>query len=613
MTRDEIFNAMLGLVPQAERDAVNSPTTKPVYEACAQGLAVLSERSRRRRQAGYIAPHSLQTHPPAGFPVTAKLELTLNRSGSTDLALYVAPRRLVVLGPSGRSYVNVDSIEWARRDESSSRVVMFECATPHGDPIPGECGNLDFLVNDDLNTPKGLPAGWFLPDHLSLEDASRGRSKGGASIVLSGGNSAIKDSGIPSTFEAEDVNLHAEILFSSDPTNIGKLYRIQAHLWPGIEEPAGSNIRPSYAVLDDQNVRERWQGVYQDDGGAFTDYTAAANDLAAGDVPLTPAAPAVDDALYFGAPHAINRIGLRIDTAGAGVYTIAWEIWDGFVWYTPAGLQDGSVGFTNPGSSYVSIGNLIDQVQTTVNGLQAYWVRARVSAFTGLTTAPVGGYSFPLTWQQLAPEEGSVEWAVRDFKDLGVEITSARHITLGRDDDLGLIGYGRNIHPAAGETQEAFRARLFKIPDVISPNALTRVLNRILAPLHLHGRIVDVGDQVLGFYLDVDALDYYGIGEVFPENKWKLLLSTWEAYGFFYAEVPWVGDGDFGMFYDEGPVYLLPNVGTYLGPSYDDGCYDGFSPFASNVLYKTIYNELERRKGGGIAFAILPDESLNTP
>ena len=90
MTRDEIFKAMLNLVPQAERDAVNSPTTKPVYEACAQGLAVLSERSRRRRQAGYIAPHSLQTHPPAGFPVTTKLSLTVHRSGSTDLALWLS-------------------------------------------------------------------------------------------------------------------------------------------------------------------------------------------------------------------------------------------------------------------------------------------------------------------------------------------------------------------------------------------------------------------------------------------------------------------------------------------------------------------------------------------
>ena len=613
MTRDEIFRAMLGLIPQAERDAVNSPTTKPVYEACAQGLAVLSERSRRRRQASYIAPHSLQTHPPAGFPVTAKLALTLNRTGSTDRALYVAARRLAVLGPSGRTFVNVDPIEWARRDESSSREVMFECATVRGVAIPGECGNLDFLANDDLNVPKGLPAGWFMPDHLALEDASRGRSKGGASFIITSGQSTIKDSGIPSTFEAEDPNLYVEILFSSDPANIGKLYRIQQHLWPGVEEPAGSNIRPGYAVLDDQNVRERWQAVVQDDGGVFTDYTAAANDLAENDLPLTPAVPVVNDALYFGSPYPINKIGLRVDTAGAGVYTIVWEIWDGFSWFTPAGLQDGTVGFTNPGSSYVSVLNLTTQVPTTVNGLLAFWVRARVSAFTSITTPPVGGYSFPLTWQQLATEDGSVEWAVRDFKDLGVEITSARHVSLGRDDDLGLIGDGRNIHPAAGETQEAFRARIFKIPDVVSPNALTRVLNRILAPLHKTGRIVDTGDEVKGFFLDVDAFDYYTPGDIYPENKWKLLLSTWEAYGFFYAQVPWVGDGDFGMFYDEGPVYLLPDKGTYIGPAYDEGCYDGFSPFAASNVYKLIYNEMERRKGGGIAFAILPDASLNTP
>lgn len=615
MTNDEVFQAMLNLVTPMERDAMSSPTTKPVWQAAAGGLAALSERHARRRQAeSYIWPHSLQTHPPAGFAVTAKISVTLERTESTDLALYVAARRMVIVGPGERTYVNIDPIEYARRDESSTREVMFECATRTGKAIPGECGNIDFLCNDDLNVPKGLPAGWFLSDLLSLEDASRGRSKGGASIVLQGGQSTIKDSGIPSTFEAGDANLYAEILFSSDANNIGKLYRIQYFRWPGAEEPAGSNIRPSYAVLDDLNVRERWKSVQQDDGGVFTDYTSAANSEAVGgDVPLLPAAPAVGDAMYFGAAAPINRIGLRLDTEGVGVYTLAWEIWDGIAWVAAVGVQDGTLAFAKPGLGYVVVENLATQVQVAVNGVSAFWVRARVSAFTSLATQPIGGYGFPLCWEGMAAEAESVEWAVRDFKDLGMAITSARHVSLGRDDDLGLIGDGRGIYPSSGETQEAFRTRIFKVPDVISPNALTRVLNRILAPLRLTGHIVDTGDAVTGFFFDIDALDYYGVGDLYPQNKWHLLLSTWEAYGFFFAQVPWVGEGDFGMFFDDGPVYYVADKGLYVGPSFDEGFFDGFSPFAAKNVYTLIYDELRRRKGGGVAFAILPDASLNTP
>ena len=615
MNKDEVFQAMLNLVTPMERDAMSSPSTKPVWQAAAGGLAALSERHQRRRQASsYIAPHSLQTHPPAGFATTTKLSLTLERTGNTDLALYVAARRMVVLGPSERTYVNVDPIEFARRDELTTRDAIFECATPAGDALPGECGNLDFLVNDDLNTPKGLPEGWFLADVLSLADSSRGRAKGGASIITMGGQTAFKDSGIPSTFESADTNLYAEVLFSANADNIGKLYRIQYFRWPNIEEPAGSNIRPNIVVLDDINVRERWKSVLTDDGGVFTDRTDAANSEAVGgDVPLLPAVPVVNDAVYFGAAFPINRIGLRLDTVSVGVYTIVWEIWDGFVWAAAPGAQDGTLGFTKPGLGYVTVENLTTQVPTTINGTLAFWVRARVSAFTSITTGPVAGYGFPLCWEPLATEDTSLEWAVRDFKDLGFTITAAKHVSLGRDDDLGVIGDGRGLYPSSGDSQEAFRSRVFKIPDVVSPNALERVLNRILAPLRYTGRIVDIGDDVAGFFFDVDALDYYQGGDLYPQNKWHLLLSTWEAYGFFYAQVPWIGEGDFGIFFDDGPVYYMTQKSLYVGPSYDEGFFDGFSPFAAKSVYTLIYDELRRRKGGGVAFALLPDESLNTP
>ena len=606
MTRDELLLSLKALVPEAERDAIDAPDTKPVYEAAMSGLAAVSARRLRRAQAGFLLPHSLQTGEPASFDSPAKLYLTVERGGSLDLAMLIPPRKMLVTGPSGRVYSNVDAVEYARRDESAEREVLCECL------VSGEVGNLDFLVNDDIHVPAGKPAGWFRSEHVTLADQSRGRVNTGASIVQLEGSTTIKDSGIPSTFEASDRDLYVEILYSVTPTNIGKVYRIREHRWPGVEEPPASNIRPTYAVLDDANVPELLRAALLDDGGVFTDYTDAANNVATGDFPLLPALPVVGDAFYFGATFPINALSLRIDTAADGVFTLAWETWDGVAWVTPTTVQDGSVGLTASGVVRVNIGLPAEQVATTANGTLAFWVRARVTAFTSLATQPLGGIASPLCFEPLAAEVGTIEWAVRDWKDMGLTITAARHGDLGRDDDLGLLGDNRGMYRGDGETAEAFRIRLSKVPDVVSPAALTRVVNRILAPLRLTGRVIDVGDEVNGFFFDLDAFDYYGEGDIYPMNEWKLLLSLWEAYGFFYVQLPTISDGDFGMFYDEGPTLYVGAKGLYIGPAYDEGFYDGFSPVGSLQVYDLIYKEIERRKAGGVDFAILPDPSLNT-
>lgn len=606
MTRDELFTSLKALVPEAERDAIDSPDTKPVYEAAVAGLAAVSARRQRRAQAGFLLPHSLQTGEPASFDSPAKLHLTVERGGSLDLALLIPPRKMLVTGPSGRVYLNVDAVEYGRRDESAAREVLCECL------VSGEVGNLDFLVNDDLNVPNGLPAGTFRAEHVTLADQSRGRVNTGGSIVQLEGSTTIKDSGIPSTFEASDKDLYVEILYSITEANIGKVYRIREHRWPGVEEPPASNIRPTYAVLDDANVPELLRSALLKEGVNFTDYTNAANDVAAGDFPLLPPEPAVDDAFYFGATYPINALSIRIDTAGDGIWTLAWEVWDGVAWVTPTTVQDGSVGFTASGVVRVNIGLPATQVTTTVNGLLAYWVRARVTAISSIVVQPIGTSAAPLCFEPLADEAGTVEWGVRDWKDLGLTITAARHGDLGRDDDLGLLGDNRGMYRGDGETAEAFRIRLSKVPDVVSPAALTRVVNRILAPLRLTGRVIDVGDEVKGFFFDTDAFDYYGEGDIYPMNEWKLLLSLWEAYGFFYVQLPTISDGDFGMFYDEGPTLYIGAKGLYIGPAYDEGFYDGFSPVGSLQVYDLIYKEIERRKAGGVDFAILPDPSLNT-
>ena len=610
MTRDELFQELLSLVPQAEQDGMKTENNSSVYQAVAHGLAQVSSRRLRKSEAEFLLHHSLQKGPPASFLRRAKFLVEITRTGNTDVAIYAQKGSIVMEGPDGRLYVNVDTVDYARRDENPVREAYFECI------VPGEVGNLEFLINDDLTMPQGKPAGWFPPEYVAFANQSRGRSNKGASSLQAEGTVAIKDTGKPAVFELGDAGLYLEILDSTVPTtsgfppeNIGRLLRIRDHRWPGIEEPAGSNIRPTLALIDDNHVRERFQFAQMDDGGVFSGYTDELNSYDSMDVPLLSVAPANGDAFYFAAASPIYELYVRLDQMGSGEWDIIWEIWTGTTWATPLNLLDGTSGFRVSG--LVHVDGVPQQNPTTVNGLgDTFWVRARVANFISIIDQPIAGYGYPLCFESLHPQEGTVEWIIRDWRDLGFTITSIQQTSLGRDDDLGMIGDNRGLYPEQNESEEQFRRRIAKLPDVVTPAALTRVANRLLAPLKLKARIIDIGDDVLGFFLDNDFLDYYEPGDAYPLSPWKLWLDMEEAYGHFYVIVPRIADGDFGLFFDVGPSLYLPDKGLYLGPCFDDGFMDGFSPSATFSIYPNLYREMKRRKLGGVNFSILPEGPL---
>lgn len=141
--------------------------------------------------------------------------------------------------------------------------------------------------------------------------------------------------------------------------------------------------------------------VFQDDGGVFTDYTAAMGDLGVvtGDVYPLPAAPAVNDAFYLGnTTKTFGRAEIYMRTAGVGTWTITWEYWNGSTW-TALTATDNTVGFTSGSggaSKDVYWTMPLDWATTAVNSVTGYWVRGRVSAFTSITTQPVAdrGHSY---------------------------------------------------------------------------------------------------------------------------------------------------------------------------------------------------------------------------
>ena len=132
--------------------------------------------------------------------------------------------------------------------------------------------------------------------------------------------------------------------------------------------------------------------AYADDGASFTDETTAANNTTISDMTLLPATPEVGDAYYFGLADAkFSTLQQNIGIPGEGTWTIIWEYWSGAAWVTCVDIVDGTTGFT-AAAGWHDVTHTVQAgwAKTTVNTVEAYWIRARVSAYTDITTQPMG-------------------------------------------------------------------------------------------------------------------------------------------------------------------------------------------------------------------------------
>jgi len=135
---------------------------------------------------------------------------------------------------------------------------------------------------------------------------------------------------------------------------------------------------------------------YAADATVFTDETEASNDVTTNDMTLTPAAPAVNDAYYFGSVAPFDKLTVKMGTAGVGNWTITGEYCqnDG-TFVALAGAVDGTVGFTAAAGDHDVTYNMpTDWTNISLASVSAspicYWVRARVSAFVNIVTQPKG-------------------------------------------------------------------------------------------------------------------------------------------------------------------------------------------------------------------------------
>jgi hypothetical protein len=121
----------------------------------------------------------------------------------------------------------------------------------------------------------------------------------------------------------------------------------------------------------------------------------------------------------------------------------------------------------------------------------------------------------------LAPETAAADWRMFSWAtDWGLTVTNQASPAGGRLGFLDELGRERNVRRGPAESDAQYRDRVSKPADVVSPNALIRAANRVLAPAGLTGCFREAGQEgIPGFYFDHDQFDMNGFKVAGPVNQ----------------------------------------------------------------------------------------------
>lgn len=117
---------------------------------------------------------------------------------------------------------------------------------------------------------------------------------------------------------------------------------------------------------------------------------------------------------------------------------------------------------------------------------------------SGVLSGAVGSFDALELDPAMVAEAGSATWRILDWvEDFGLLVTNAQSPAGGASATLDEVGDERGVQRRAGEVgdrgDESYRARVAALADVVSPNALSRIVNRILSPLGESGVLREVG------------------------------------------------------------------------------------------------------------------------
>jgi hypothetical protein len=103
----------------------------------------------------------------------------------------------------------------------------------------------------------------------------------------------------------------------------------------------------------------------------------------------------------------------------------------------------------------------------------------------------------------MTSESQGATWRVPGWAALGITAANTTQPSGGRSAMLDELGEERGVRRAPDETDEPYRKRLTLAPDVVTPKAVLRAANRVLAPYGLSARLYEASQAgLLGLVLD---------------------------------------------------------------------------------------------------------------
>lgn len=261
-------------------------------------------------------------------------------------------------------------------------------------------------------------------DHLEpMLDLARSGDSGTTAMTGSEQTLYEESSTTPFAFEGGNIDLTNECAGDSLITRLykkiksgGSYIKFGESNFDNAQDPAGTEVSSlpnqySVKVTAEQDASYGVEGADTEDGGAFANETAVANNAAANDMNLLPVGgEAVDDAYYFGGHYPFSRLKLNVGTAGSTATTdwvFAYEYWDGASWTALSGVTDGTDMFRTAGSNWIVFTKPSDWAETNDGGnlsAVSYWMRMRV------TTTGTGAFVQPLGTQAWIYMDIDHEW-----------------------------------------------------------------------------------------------------------------------------------------------------------------------------------------------------------
>lgn len=191
---------------------------------------------------------------------------------------------------------------------------------------------------------------------------------------------------------------------------------------------------------------------------------------------------------------------------------------------------------------------------------------------------------------------------VEEWSELGLVVSQPDEVTGGRGAALDAIGVDRGQGRGAGEDDDAYRERLCKLADIVSPAAIRRIVDRILTPCGVPYRILETRDveSLMGFTWDIHPFDNGGVA-IIPKLANSQLVGqgiVWldgsTSVRYFLILVSNSSESPWGLSFDDAPTPAMC--------AYDQSAYDGSDLLLDCVAQ--LWTALNEARAAGVAFQI---------